>query len=158
MSMVRWEPLRELSGMREAMDRFFDIGWPRHYHLWRLGGQPDGGLTPSLDMYHTPEAVVVKASLPGVKPEDVDISVIGDTLTIKGEMRTEGEVKEEDYYCQERRYGAFSRTVGLPSGLKTDKAEAVFEHGILTLTIPKAEEVKAKTIKVQAKGVLEGKK
>jgi HSP20 family protein len=106
---------------------------------------------PALDVYQTPSEVVVKAALPGAKPEDVNIDITGDTLTIKGERKAEQEVKRENYLYQERRYGAFSRTVVLPSGLKSDKAEATMEDGVLTLTIPKAEEVKPKAIKVKAK-------
>jgi HSP20 family protein len=94
---------------------------------------------------------VVKATLPGVKPEDVSIDITGETLTIRGETRAEEQIKKEDYLYQERRYGSFSRSVVLPGGLKTDKAEATMEDGVLTLTIPKAEEVKTKAIKVKAK-------
>lgn len=93
----------------------------------------------------------MKAALPGLKPEDVSIDITGETLTIKGESKAEQEVKEKDYLYQERRYGAFSRSVVLPSGLKSDKAEATMEDGVLTLTMPKAEEVKPKAIKVKAK-------
>ena len=82
----------------------------------------------------------------------------GDTLTIKGETKATEEVKREDYLCQEHRYGTFSRSVGLPSGLQSDKAEATFENGVLTLTIPRAEDVKPKTIKIKTKGVIEGEK
>jgi HSP20 family protein len=89
--------------------------------------------------------------LPGVKPEDVNIDITGDTLTVKGESKAEQEVKREDYLYQERRCGAFSRSVVFPSGLKPDKAEATMEDGVLTLTVPKAEEVKPKSIKVKAK-------
>jgi HSP20 family protein len=89
--------------------------------------------------------------LPGLKPEDVSIDITGETLTIKGESKAEQEIKKEDYLYQERRYGAYSRSVVLPSGLKTDKAEATMEDGILTLTIPKVEEVKPKKISVKAK-------
>jgi HSP20 family protein len=105
-----------------------------------------------IDMYQTPNEVVIKAALPGIKPEDVDIGISGDTLTIKGEAKVEEEIEEEDYLCQEHRYGSFSRSVTLPSSLSTDKAEADFENGMLTLTIPKAEEVKPRMIKVKAKG------
>ena len=140
------------------MDRFFDVGWPRHSHLWRIWEQPDGLLSPALDMYETLDTIVVKASLPGVKPDDVEISVTGSTLTIRGEIKSEEEVKEEDYYHQERRYGSFCRSIGLPSALKADKAQAMFEDGVLTLTIPKAEEIKPKTIKVETEKVIEGKK
>jgi HSP20 family protein len=103
-------------------------------------------------MYQTADEVVIKASLPGVKPEDVDITVSGDTVTIKGETKTEEEIKREDYLYQERRYGVFSRSVRLPGSMQMDKAEAVFENGVLKLTIPKAEEAKPKSIKVQIKG------
>ncbi len=94
---------------------------------------------------------MVKATLPGLKPEDVTIDITGEMLTIKGETKAEQEIKREDYLYQERRYGAFSRSVILPSGLKTDKSQATMEDGVLTLTIPKAEQVKPKAIKVKAK-------
>ena len=90
--------------------------------------------------------------------EEVDITITGDTLTIKGETKVKEEVKREDYLHQEHRYGAFTRSVTLPSGLDTDKAGASFEDGILTLTIPKSEQVKPKQIKIKAKGAIEGKK
>lgn len=106
---------------------------------------------PALDVYQTPNEVVVKATLPGLKPEDVGIDITGDTLMIKGETKAEEEIKKEDYLYQERRYGAFSRTVVLPNGLKTDSADATMEDSLLTLTIPKAEEVKPKAIKVKPK-------
>jgi len=102
--------------------------------------------------------VVVKASLPGIKPEEVDITISGDTLTIKGEHKEEQKVKQEDYLRKERYYGAFSRSLILPVQVKSDKAEAVFENGILTLTLPKAEEVKPKQIKVKASKMIEGAK
>ena len=102
-------------------------------------------------MYQTPSEVVVKATLPGVKPEDVSIDITGQTLTVRGETKAEEEVKKKDYLYQERRYGSSSRSVVLPGGLRTDKAEATMEDGILPLTIPKAEEVKPKAIKVKAK-------
>jgi len=109
-------------------------------------------------MYHTDIEVMVKVALPGVKPEEVDITITGDTLTIKGESKVEKEIKREDYLYQEHRYGTFGRSVTLPSGLDSDKAEANFENGILTLTIPKSEQIKPKQIKVKAMGVIEGKK
>lgn len=143
MGIVRWDPFAELASLRREVDKLFEEFFPR----FRISRFEEIGVP--IDMYHTPEAVVVKAVLPGVKPEDVDITITGNTLTIKGEVKTEKDVRREDYLYQERRYGAFSRSVDLPSGLETDKAEATFEHGILTLTIPKAEEVKPKVIKVK---------
>jgi HSP20 family protein len=130
------------------MDRLFDDSFVRRSHI--LNTLSEAG-TPTLDVYQTPADVVVKTALPRLKPEDVSIDITGETLTIKGEGEVEQEVKEEDYLYQERRHGAFSRSVVLPNGLKSDKAEATMENGVLTLTMPKAEEVKPKAIKVKAK-------
>jgi HSP20 family protein len=148
MAIERWQPLSELMSLRQAMDRLFEDSFVRPSRA--LAALTEVSL-PTLDIYQTPNEVVVKAALPGVKPEDVSIDITGDTLTIKGETKAEEEVKREDYLYQERRYGAFSRSVVLPGGLKTDKAEATIEDGILTITIPKAEEVKPKPVKVKAK-------
>lgn len=145
MTLARWDPFGDLTHVRRLMDRL----WEEPLRpLSLLRAELEGGL--ALDMYQAPDRVVVKATLPGAKPEDVEITITGDTLNIKGETRFEEEVKREDYLVQERRYGSFSRTVLLPGGLKTDAAEATFENGVLTLTIPKAEEAKKKTIKVKA--------
>jgi HSP20 family protein len=93
--------------------------------------------------------VVINAAIPGIKPEDIDIAITGDTVTIKGELKQETKVEKANYYRQERRYGAFSRSVSVPVPINADKAEATFKDGVLTLTIPKAEEAKPKTIKVK---------
>jgi HSP20 family protein len=95
--------------------------------------------------------VVVKTGVAGVKPEEIDITITGDVLTIKGETEAEEKVEKDNYIRQERRYGAFQRSVQLPGSLLTDKAQASFENGVLTLTIPKSEKSKPKTIKVEAK-------
>jgi HSP20 family protein len=148
MAIERWHPFTELMSLRQAMDRLFEDSFVRPSHVLTSLGEV---AAPALDIYQTPNEVVVKAVLPGVKPDDVSIDITGDTLTVKGESKAGQEVKREDYLYQERRYGAFSRSVVLPSGLKSDKAEATMEDGVLTLTIPKAEEVKPKAIKVKAK-------
>ena len=148
MAIERWHPLTDLMTLRQAMDRLFDDSFVRPSRGLEIFGR---GIAPALDVYQTPSEVMVKATLPGVKGEDVNIDITGDTLTIKGESRAEQEVKREDYLYQERRYGAFSRSVVLPSGLKSDKTEATMEDGILTLTIPKAEEVKPRAIKVKTR-------
>ena len=148
MAIERWQPFSELMSLRQAMDRLFEDSIVL----------PSRGLAalsevaaPALNVYQTPTEVVLKAALSGLKPEDVSIDITGETLTIKGESKAEQEIKKENYLYQERRYSAFSRSVVLPSGLKTDKAEATMEDGILTLTIPKVEEVKPKNISVKAK-------
>lgn len=148
-SLVRWEPFNDLISLRDAMDRLFEESFVRPSSRFLAPWRSEGTL--ALDMYETDDAVVVKAAVPGVKPEDIDITVTGDTLTIRGETKAAEEVKRENYIYQERRYGAFSRSVSLPSGLNADKAEATFEHGVLTLNIPKAEVVKPKTIAIKTK-------
>jgi HSP20 family protein len=148
-NLVRWEPYRDLISLREAMDRLFEESIVRPRAGWLA---PVEAGTLAVDMYETDDAIVVKATIPGVKPEDLDISVTGDTLTIKGETRVEKEVKEENYIHRECHYGSLCRSLTIPVSVVADKAEAEFENGILTLTLPKAEEVKPKAIKVKAKG------
>jgi HSP20 family protein len=147
MSIVRWEPFRDMMTLREAMDRLFEESFvsPRRRE-WLA---PAEAL--ALDVYETDDSLVVKTSIPGVKPEDVDINIKGNVLSISGESKEEEEVKEENYLRRERRYGSFSRTLALPEGVDADKAEADFEDGVLTLTIPKAPEAKPKTITVKSK-------
>ncbi|MFH1085261.1 MAG: Hsp20/alpha crystallin family protein [Chloroflexota bacterium] len=109
------------------------------------------GSIPALDMYETPETVVVKADVAGVDPKDLEITVLGDTLRIKGEVKVEKESKHKDYLFRERSYGAFVRVVTLPDNVSSDNATAEFENGTLTLTLPKVEGSKAKTISVRTK-------
>ena len=154
MTMMRREPFRGMVSLRDAMDRLFDESFIRRPRIWpeiQEGDLP-------LDMYQTDKDVVVKASLPGVTPEEIDISITGDALTIKGEHKEETETKKEDYFRKEISYGTFTRTVALPVPVKADKAEANFENGVVTLTIPKAEEAKPKQIKVKPKVMVEGRK
>ena len=155
MSITRWQPFNELMGLRQAVDRLFEDSFVSPS---RILGTFEAGVAMPIDMYHTADDVIVKATLPGVKPEEIDITINGDTLAIRGETKTEEEVNREDYFYQEHRYGAFNRSVNLPGGLSLDKVEATFDNGILTLTIPKVEKVKHKQIKVKAKGTIEGKK
>jgi len=105
---------------------------------------------PALDITTTPDELVVKASLPGWKPEDVDITLTGSTLVISGEAKEQARREEESWILNEIRRASFSRTLELPEGILGDRTTATFEHGILTLRIPKAEEVKPKQIKISA--------
>jgi len=149
MSIVRWEPFSDLMSLREAMDRLFAES------VVRPGSRilsPFGAGDLALDMYETDNEVVVTASLPGVKPEDVDVTITGDTLCIRGEVKSEAKVEKTSYLRQERRFGAFSRTIALPIPIQSDKAEAKFKDGVLTLSIPKAGEAKPKSIKVKTEG------
>lgn len=144
--LVRWEPFRDLMSLREAMDRLFEESFVRPREVWPA---PFGAETLAVDMYETPDEVVITTALPGVDPEDVDVSVIGDTMTIKGQCKAEEEVKEENYIRRERRYGSFSRTLRLPTSVVAGKATADFSKGVLTLRLPKVEEVKAKRIAIK---------
>ncbi len=147
-NLTRWEPMREMVTLRDAMDRLFDDAFTRP---WGLANGGRGMGMPAVDMYQTDDDVVVKTAIPGIKPGDVQISVTGDTLTIKGELKENNDNKEKAYHIREQRWGSFERTLSLPTDVKADKATADFENGVLTITLPKAEEVKPKTITVKAK-------
>lgn len=149
MTVMRWNPLREVMSLREAMDRLFEDSFVRPVRGWWGDGTPDRPFRLPLDVYTTPEEIVVTASLPGLTPDEVEISCEGDTVTIRGELRPP--LENVDYLFQERPYGAFARTLTLNIPVEMDKAEAVFENGVLTLTLPKAEESKPKVIKVKGK-------
>jgi HSP20 family protein len=153
MAIQRWEPIQEMVTLRDAMDKLFEDSFVRPTTWWVAG---DGRGALALDMYQTEGEVVIKASLPGFKPEEVEISITGDTLAIKAESKEETEKKEGEYFLKERRYGSFARSINIPVDVKSEKAEASFENGVLTLTLPKAEEAKPKQIKVKSKGQIEG--
>jgi len=106
---------------------------------------------PAIDLYQTHEDVIVKAALPGMTAEDVEISVAGDMLTLKGEIQRKDEREDAAYLIREQRYGRFERSLMLPTEVQSDKAQAEFENGILTVTLPKAEQVRPKTITVKVK-------
>lgn len=142
---VRWQPVNDLVSLRDAMDRLFEDSWVSSRGLTG----PSNWAEPTLDVYETPNEVVVKAVVPGIKPDDVEITLTGNRLSIQGETKEETEDKNKNYIRRETRYGSFSRTLELPTGIQTDKADAKFENGILTINLPKAEEVKPKTIKVK---------
>lgn len=144
MSISRWEPFKEMMTLREAMDRLFEDSFVRPSRFFR---EAVGTYLP-LDVYMTNDAVVIRASVPGAKPDNVEITIEGDTVTIRGEIKAPQE--EGTFLLQEQRYGPFSRSIELALPVQADKAEAKFENGVLTLTIPKAEEIKPKVIKVKS--------
>lgn len=145
---VRWEPFQELVTLRQAMDKLFSDSFVR---MPRISELEEGIVAPPVDIYEDADKVGIKASMPGVKPEDIDINITPNSVTIKGTTESEKEVKDENFIRKERYYGTFTRTIALPTGLKIDKAEATMANGVLTLEIPKAEEVKPKTVKIKAK-------
>ena len=148
-NLTRWEPAREMMTLREAMDRLFDDALTRPFSLMRERGSNWSPL--AIDMYQTDNDVVVKAALPGIKADEVQINVTNDILTIKGEVKHEEEKKDKSWHIREHRWGAFERSVMLPTGVNADRAQADFENGILTVRLPKSEQSKPKTITVKAK-------
>jgi HSP20 family protein len=138
--------------LRDAMGQLFEESMVRKspFGAWPFGRREDGS-SPAVDMYETESEVMVKASLPGLKPEEVDITIAGNALEIRGERKEETEEKRGDYYYKERSFGTFQRSLTLPVEIRADEAEATFENGVLTLKMPKAEQAKAKQIKIQAK-------
>jgi HSP20 family protein len=141
----RTSPFGELVTLRQAMDRLFDDTVFRP--LTAYSQQGDLARLP-LDVRSTPDALLVEAALPGIAPEDVEITVENNTLTIRAEDRTERSSDEGGWVVREISRGSVMRTVTLPTGLEADKAEATFEHGVLSLRIPKAEQVKPKQIRI----------
>ena len=154
-NLTRWDPFREMLVWRNAMDRMFDraISAPDEWmetDSWNL----------ALDVAETEGEFLVKASLPGIKPDDLEITYNANVLTIKGETKEEKEVDEKRYHLRERRYGSFSRSISLPATVKQDAIEASYEAGVLTLHLPKAEDAKPKRIEIKKGGIpkmIEGK-
>jgi HSP20 family protein len=148
---VRWEPfneiMNEMMSLREAMNRLLEDSFTRP-GAWLLPSG-SGAMGIPIDVIETNDEVIIKASVPGVRWEDLDVSVTGEMLTIKGKTKAEEKVEQGSYIRQERRYGRFERSIALPTTVMADKADARFEQGVLTLTLPKDEEVKSKTIKVR---------
>mgnify|MGYP000871806053 CR=1 FL=1 len=147
MSITRWEPFKDLMTLREAMDRLFEDSFVRTGPRWVSAGEPRCELP--LDVYATDEELVIMAAVPGVNPSDVEITIEGDSLTIRGEIPAP--MENVDYIARERPYGKFQRNLRLNIPVQADKAEATFDKGVLTLTIPKQEEIKPRTIKVTSK-------
>jgi HSP20 family protein len=142
----RPSPFGELLSLRQAMDRLFEDSYVRPRGALAATGT-DASVLP-LDITTNTDALVVEAALPGVRPDAVEITVEDGTLTIRGSSATERRENEGDHVVQEIRRGEFSRSISLPTGLEPDKAEATFEDGILTLRIPRAEQVKPRQVRI----------
>ena len=138
MTLMLRDPFADTVPLRQAMNWLFDEGSAQPAHHWL-----------ALDVYETAEALVIKAAMPGVKPDEVDIAVDGDTLTITGEYTADEEQPGTQYHSRELHVGAFERTLRLPERFQAEQAAAAFEHGMLTLTIPKVAQALVKHIKVQ---------
>ncbi|MBX6313561.1 MAG: Hsp20/alpha crystallin family protein [Isosphaeraceae bacterium] len=144
MAIERWDPFREAISLRDAVNTLLQESFIRPTSLLAQ----DGLGTLPLDLSETENEFIVRASLPGVRPDDVQITIQGDTLTIRGESKAEEEKKGQTWHLRERRFGAFQRSLTLGTPINADKAQAHYEYGVLTLTLPKAEEAKPRQIKI----------
>jgi HSP20 family protein len=143
------QPSRE---MEEIGRRFEDIfGRPFLPGIWRVSPSEEMVWAPAIDVFEEEDKFTVKAELPGVKEDDVNVSVAGGTLTIEGEKKAESEVKRKGYYYSEASYGSFSRSITIPSSVDVSGIEANYDKGVLEITLPKAPEVKPKKIAVVAR-------
>ena len=156
-SITRWDPWREMSEFRRTMDRMFGDGLSRLMEL-RPGYEDTGPYALECDVSEGPDRLVVKAAIPGIKPEDVEINVEDDVLTIRGQHQEEQASENESYLRRELHWGAFERSLRVPPTVDADRAEAHFEHGLLTVTLPKRPEAQPKKIKITAQPMIEGEK
>jgi len=144
MSLDHWDPFRDAVSLREAMNTLLQDSF---VHPGNSPARAAYAALP-LDVRETEHNFVIKAALPGVKPDDVQITVHGDTLTIRGDSRADEDKKGEHWHLRERRFGTFQRSVSLATAVNSEKAEAHYDLGVLTLTLPKAESAKPRQIKV----------
>ena len=145
--MERWEPFREIVALRNRIDHLVENAFARPRGEWLATIFDE----PAVDLYETDGRIKLDVPLPGMKPEEVELTVTGKTLTIKGERRSKAEVKKEDYYRHETRYGAFTRSVTLPEMADMGQPEATFEHGVLTVSFPKVTTEPPKRIEIKTR-------
>ena len=147
-NITRFDPLGDMVSLRSAMDRLFEDSFVSPLG-WRTISGADT-LTPPVDVHETGDELVVTCALPGIRAEDVEITMTGQNLSLRGEFKADEAVSRDQYLYRERRFGSFSRTVQLPVRVQGDRADATFLDGVLTLRIPKAEEVKPRQIRINA--------
>jgi len=146
MALIRWSPFRELASFQDEMNKLFNEFFSR-----RSRGEEISLWAPALDISETDDEIRIKAELPGVKKEDVSISISNNILVIRGEKKREVEEEKENFHRVERIYGSFHRSLELPSVVQTENVEASFEGGVLNIVLPKSEEVKPKEIDIKVK-------
>ncbi|GCF83463.1 Hsp20/alpha crystallin family protein [Geobacter sp. SVR] len=148
MALVKYNPLRELRGMQEQMNRLLNLSWN---HELTSEDLKEGIWQPAVDIYETADSIVIKAELPEVDQKDIEVRIEDNTLLLKGERRHSGEVKKENYHRIERYFGAFQRSFSLPAMIQQEKVSATCDRGVLTITLPKREDATPKQIKVEVK-------
>lgn len=141
MRLVRWQPYQEMETLHRQMDRVFD-------ELTQVNRETRTAWTPAIELHDEDNNLIVRTEIPGVEGKDLDIQVTREAISIAGEHRYEKRTEDKGFYHSEFRYGKFQRTVPLPVPIQNDKVQAEFKNGILTLTLPKAEELQRKVVKV----------
>ena len=150
-NVVRWNPMREAAELMNEFDRVLE--YPLLRQRWGMPLRTNevvGSWNLALDVAEKGDVFTVKASLPGISPDDLNVTLEDNVLTIQGETKEDETIEENSYHIRERRYGSFSRSVRFPVPVEGEKVEAEYENGVLTLSIPKAEAVKPKRIAVKA--------
>lgn len=150
-TLTRWEPFREMMTLRNNMDRVFDDAF--HSMTSQPQGNGQGNFTLALDVSENEQEFLVKASVPGIQPDELNITLNNHVLTISGEFKREAEHENVRYHLRERRYGTFTRSITLSSAVNEEAIDANFEHGVLTIHLPKAEQAKPKRIAVHSNSV-----
>lgn len=146
MTLIRWDPWKDLIALQERMNRLLEESFGR---LRKEEGLVSGAWTPAVDIYETENSLVVTAEIPGVSEKDIDVRIENNQLIIKGERKFEKETKEENYHRIERIYGNFYRSFSLPSAVDHEKVKAEYKNGVLKIVLGKKEEIKPKQIKIE---------
>jgi HSP20 family protein len=147
---VRWNPMREASELFNEFDRVFES--PLYRSRWGMPMRTNdvvGSWSLALDVAEKGDVFTIKASLPGINPEDLNVTLEDNVLTVQGEVKEDETIEEETYHLRERRFGSFSRSLRFPVPVNANEIVAAYENGVLTLTVPKAEQVKPKRIEIK---------
>ena len=147
--LTSWDPFSMLETLQDEMNRLFGLSssrWPE-----RSAGFLEGSWRPAIDVYDEKDNLIVKADIPGLTKDDIEVTVEGNILTVKGEKKHEDKIKEKDFVREERFYGAFHRAIALPTSVDSEKVKAAYKNGVLELTLPKKEEAKPKQISIEIK-------
>jgi HSP20 family protein len=149
MSIVRYDPFRDLRTLQEEVNRLFSTNLTRSFGEEAIGR---GAWSPSVDIYENKDQIVLEAELPGMKKEDFDLSIENNVITLRGERQFEKKEDNDNYHRVERSYGAFTRSFTLPQTVSSEGATAEYQNGVLRVTLPKREETKARRIEVKGEG------
>lgn len=154
MSIVRYDPFRDLRTLQEEVNRLFSTNLTRGFGEEGIGR---GAWNPSIDIYENKDQIVLEAELPGMNPDDVELSVENNVITIRGERQFEKKDETDNYHRVERSYGSFTRSFTLPQTVSAEGAQAEYKNGVLRVTLPKREETKSRRIQIAGEGASTGK-